>query len=82
MIIIGQVPKNQKEVVRVCIAEYRGQQQVDVRVCWQHDGEYLFTKRGVTIKPEHTSQIIDLLQKARNELAGQTADTGSEKSFG
>lgn len=68
MKVMGRIERNKREIIQISVAEYRGKPLVDVRICWEHGNEYLFSKRGVTIKPENIEAVINLLQKARAEL--------------
>lgn len=68
MKVIGEIEKNLREIVRVSVVEYQGRELVDLRVCWEHEGEYRFTKKGISIKPENLDTLIDLLKRARNAL--------------
>lgn len=72
MEILGEIQKNQQEIVRISVVEYHGRKQVDVRTCWEHEGRYLFTRKGVTVRPENLDTVIDLLKEARNKLKAAT----------
>ncbi|MCX5803560.1 MAG: transcriptional coactivator p15/PC4 family protein [Proteobacteria bacterium] len=70
--LIGEVEKNQKERIRVSLAEYQGYlsasqagKYVDYRVYFRDDkGEWFPTKKGVTFNDEAIDEVIPLLQKA------------------
>ncbi len=63
--IIGDIPRNETEVLRVSAEEYKGRKYVDVRVYFANDeGEWKPTKKGVTIQPEKVEEFIDLVRKA------------------
>jgi hypothetical protein len=63
--IIGDIPRNETEVLRVSAEEYKGRRYVDVRVYFANDeGEWKPTKKGVTIQPEKIEEFVDLVKKA------------------
>lgn len=69
--LIGEVEKNQKERIRVSLAEYQGHKYVDCRVYFTDDkGEWFPTKKGVTFNDETIDEVIPLLQKASGALEG------------
>lgn len=69
--LIGEVEKNQKERIRVSLAEYQGHlsasqagKYVDCRVYFTDDkGEWFPTKKGLTFNDEAIDEVIPLLQK-------------------
>ncbi|MDD4195521.1 MAG: transcriptional coactivator p15/PC4 family protein [Syntrophorhabdaceae bacterium] len=71
MKVIGRIDRNKREIIQISLAEYKGKPLVDVRICWEHGNQYLFSKRGVTIKPENLEAVISLLEKARDELVAK-----------
>ena len=76
--LIGEVEKNQKERVRVSLAEYQGYlsasqagKYVDCRVYFTDGkGKWFPTKKGVTFNDETIDEVIPLLQKASRALEG------------
>ena len=63
--IIGDIPRNETEVLRVSAEEYKGRKYVDVRLYFATDeGEWKPTKKGVTIQPEKVEEFIELIRKA------------------
>ena len=67
--IIGDIPRNETEVLRVSTAEFKGRKYVDVRVYFESDqGEWKPTKKGVTIQPDKVEEFIELIKKASKAL--------------
>jgi hypothetical protein len=66
--MIGVVPKNSREEVRISIAEYRGTRFIDVRVYADTGAvDRRPTKAGVTIRPDRLAQLIEALRLAERE---------------
>ncbi|MBA7696554.1 hypothetical protein ES703_105204 [subsurface metagenome] len=68
--LIGIIPKNSLEEVRVAIEEYKGYQLLDIRVYFHaDDGEPRPTKKGISINLELFDEFYDLVRKAAREVA-------------
>lgn len=69
--VIGQVERNQTEVIRISTEEFKGRSYVDVRIYFEGtEGEWKPTKKGVTISPDKLEQVIELLREAQEKLKG------------
>lgn len=57
-ITLAEWPKNQREVIRVELSEYRGQPLISARV-WFHgdDDQLLPSKSGISISIKHLPQL-------------------------
>ncbi len=67
--VIGDIARNETEVLRVSAEEYKGRKYVDVRIYFENDeGEWKPTKKGVTIQPEKVEEFIELIKKAGKAL--------------
>jgi len=66
---IGRVPKNSREVIVVCLSEYRGTDLVDLRIHADYGvaGEYLPTAKGVSLRTARLPLLIAELEKALAE---------------
>jgi hypothetical protein len=65
---IGWLDKNSKEKIRVAVREYKGREFVDVRVYFENDdGQWLPTKKGITISPGKMGELIRLLSDAERK---------------
>lgn len=68
--LIGTIPKNTLEQIRVGIEEYKGYQLLDIRVYFSaDDGEPHPTKKGISINLELFDEFYDLVKKAAKEIA-------------
>lgn len=67
--LMGAVRKNAAEEVRVALSEFRGSPLVDVRIFCDVDGqaERQPTKKGVALNVRALPDLIEALQRARNE---------------
>jgi hypothetical protein len=74
--VIGEIQKNAMERIRVARKEYKGHEFIDVRVFYEEGGEWKPTKKGITIAPERTNELIALLKKAAIK-DGQEAGYGA-----
>ena len=69
--LIAEIPKNQKEVIRVGIEEFRGSRFIDCRVHFEgEDYEWRPTKKGIALNSECIGAVIKALQKAQKALEG------------
>lgn len=69
--LIGQVERNQTEVIRVSTEEFKGRAYIDVRIYFEdNEGEWKPTKKGVAINPDKLEQVIELLKEAQDKLKG------------
>ena len=73
-IVVSEWERNQREVIRVTLAEYKGSPTVDVRTFYKNaKGEFRPTPKGLTISTDHLPMLVDSFQKAnlQAELSGQ-----------
>jgi len=69
--VVGQVERNEAEVLRISTEEFKGRAYVDVRIYFaDNEGEWKPTKKGVTINPDKVDQVIELLREAQEKLKG------------
>lgn len=68
---IGRVPKNSREIIVVCLSEYRGTDLIDLRIHADYGvaGEHLPTAKGVSLRIERLPLLIQELTKAQDEAA-------------
>ena len=72
------IRRSSVEVIRVGLSEFRGRSYVHIRHWVESDrlGEYIPTKRGVTLQPDQVRELIDALQEIANAAPG--AEAGPE----
>lgn len=67
--IIKDVQKNSREIFRVEISEYKGEEYVNIRVYYKDENdEYKPGKKGVAIKVDKYDEVYAALCDAYNEL--------------
>lgn len=67
--MIGEIERNETEVVRIGVEEYKGRKYVDIRTYFENDaGEWKPTKKGVTVAPEKMDEFMELVRKAKEAL--------------
>jgi hypothetical protein len=66
---IGEIEKGKDRII-VSVKEFKGKQYVDVRTYFANDdGEWIPTKKGITLSPENVDDAIRFLQEARKKLS-------------
>ncbi|MDI9582882.1 MAG: transcriptional coactivator p15/PC4 family protein, partial [Acidobacteriota bacterium] len=79
--LIAELPKNQREVVRLRRTEYNGVDLVDARV-WTvpivPGDEYTPTKKGLTLRPETWADLLGALKIALRDGAGVNVDADED----
>ena len=67
--LISEFNKNSTEIIRIQLTEFVGKQFLNVRV-WalRQDGEYVPTKKGLTLRVEQVDDLLEGINKAAEEL--------------
>jgi hypothetical protein len=59
-----------EDLVRVMLRDFKGKQYVDARVYYMNDtGEWLPTKKGLSMAPDMAKKIADAIVQALDEVA-------------
>ena len=68
--IIEQVQKNSNEVYRISEKEYEGYRFIDVRIYYmdRSSGEWITTKRGISLMPDKVPGVIEGVLKAMDVM--------------
>lgn len=62
--IIGEIQKKDTEKIQVARKEFKGFEYVDIRTMFLgEDGQWQFTKKGITLAPAKVKELIAVLQK-------------------
>ena len=70
-----QIPKNEREVLRVAIRECEGNTFLDLRThVRQSDGDYGPTRKGCTLNVEHSDAMVEALSVVLDEPTEQIAE--------
>jgi len=66
---IGDMAKGKDKII-VALREFKGKEYIDVRTHFENDdGEWIPTKKGITLTPDSLDEMIGLLQKAKEKVA-------------
>ena len=70
--LIGEISKSETEKIRVQIKEYKGKRYIDCRLHFENEkGEWIPTKKGLTLNSETALKMVEYLQRASKGLEGQ-----------
>lgn len=62
---IGDIAKGKDKII-VALKEFKGKEYIDIRTHFQNDdGDWIPTKKGITLSPDNLDEMIDLLKKAK-----------------
>ena len=65
---IGDISKGNDKII-VAVKEFKGKEYIDIRIHFENDkGEWIPTKKGITIAPDNVDEMIRLLQEAREQM--------------
>lgn len=68
-VVIGTIPKNQRERLRVAVREFKGHRFADLRIHFvAEDGSLKATAKGITVRRDQIAELLELLVKAEAEL--------------
>jgi len=67
--LIGEISKSETEKICVQIQEYKGHKYIDCRIHFENEkGEWIPTKKGLTLNRETVLEMIEYLQRANKTL--------------
>jgi len=79
--LIGTIPKNTLEQIRLSLEEYKGYQLLDIRVYFIADDDKPHpTKKGISINLELFDEFYALVKKAAKEIARVKAAAAASKN--
>ena len=62
---IGEIQKGKDKII-VTVKEFKGKQYIDLRTYFENDqGEWIPTKKGISLTPDNIDDMIGFLQKAK-----------------
>jgi hypothetical protein len=66
---VGEISKGKDKII-VALKEFKGKEYVDIRTHFENnDGDWIPTKKGITLSPESLDEMIDLLQTAKEKFS-------------
>lgn len=67
-IVIGEIPKNQREDIRVTLSNFKGHDLVGARIWFKtKDGESRPSSKGITVNVKVLPELIGLLEDAEKK---------------
>ena len=67
---IGEIEKGKDKII-ITVKEFKGKQYVDIRTYFENDaGEWIPTKKGISLTPENLNEIMPLLETAQKSITG------------
>jgi len=75
MPVIKDIKKNKKDIIRVNVGEYKGEERIDIRVWFgtlnEPSGEMVYqaTQKGVTLKLSQFDELKDAVERLGNYIA-------------
>lgn len=65
---IGDIAKGNDRII-VAVKEFKGKGYIDIRTHFENDkGEWIPTKKGITLAPDNVDELIRLLREAREQM--------------
>jgi hypothetical protein len=62
---IGEIQKGKDKII-VTVKEFKGKRYIDLRTHFENDqGEWIPTKKGISLTPDNLDEMIQFLQKAK-----------------
>jgi hypothetical protein len=76
--VIGEMPKNSREVLRVSLGRFKDHNTFDARVWANREGEPIPTKSGITARIELLPALVKLLTAAEAQARAEGLIRDSE----
>lgn len=68
---VGEISKGKDKII-VAVREFKGKEYVDIRTHFENnDGDWIPTKKGITLSPDSLDDMIELLQSAKEKVSGK-----------
>ncbi len=65
---IGELEKGKDRII-VSLTEFKGRQYVDIRTYFENqEGEWIPTKKGISLMPENLDDMIKFLEEAKKKI--------------
>jgi hypothetical protein len=66
---IGEIPKGKDKII-IAVKEFKGKEYIDIRTHFENDeGDWIPTKKGITLTPDSLDEMIDLLKTAKKKVS-------------
>lgn len=68
---VGEISKGKDKII-VAVREFKGKEYVDIRTHFEsNDGDWIPTKKGITLSLDSLDDMIELLQSAKQKVSGK-----------
>ena len=65
---IGEIRKGNDKII-ITVKEFKGKQYIDLRTYFENDqGEWIPTKKGISLTPDNLDDMIGFLQEAKKAV--------------
>jgi hypothetical protein len=66
---VGEIPKGKDKII-VALKEFKGKEYIDIRTYFENnDGDWIPTKKRITLAPDSLDDMIDLLMTAKKKVS-------------
>ena len=66
--VVASFQKNSQEEFRFTITSFRGNEYADIRIYYENEGDFLPSRKGITVSPDAWSAFRSCLDKLESEL--------------
>ena len=66
--VVASFQKNSQEEFRFTITSFRGKEYADIRIYYENDGDFLPSKKGITVSPDAWESFRSCLDELESEL--------------
>lgn len=68
---IGELEKGKDKII-ISLKEFKGKQYIDIRTYFENqEGEWIPTKKGISLTPENLDDVIKFLKDAKQKVSGK-----------
>jgi len=66
---IGELEKGKDKII-ISLKEFKGKHYIDIRTYFENqEGEWIPTKKGISLTPENLDDVIKFLKEAKQKVA-------------
>jgi len=66
--VVASFQKNSQEEFRFTITSFRGNEYADIRIYYENEGDFLPSRKGITVSPDAWPAFRSCLDKLEAEL--------------
>lgn len=76
--VVASFQKNSQEEFRFTITSFRGNEYADIRIYYENDGDFLPSRKGITVSPDAWNEFRSCLDKLESELKDRNLLKGDD----